>query len=604
MCISQNDLADKIAHIASMDLIYRSARRIAILLEDIQLDKNEEEAGLAYAGFYADLCREIKNAGLEGAEKAWCAHESRMTRHQKVNNPLFLCFGSGGRVISFEFRFIHYLGLYLSSKEPQDFSLGLDAKAKINDPNPVTLRQRWWRIQRLMPDVGQTDSALQHLVSILAFGCFLKRDLISIALNTGGIPLSFDGEDIQCVEEAIWRFALLVLASGDLVPFVASGSKLWIAHGERRSISWLPKPDQGVMDDELPNPLPKSITAVTREYIELDLLVFEAMPKQASPESQDKATCLISKHNLNGLADQHFTALGQNAQTVIRSAISAMMRITPNSDISHVCLHRYLSLAIDNGLNWILDFPRIMRKITSDAWLHGIIGDATDPNLAPAARTLLAFFNQPTTTPDGNDTDLVARATRSLTTLINPCLLLFTPSPRLLPLSPSLGTAALTPGTSNKSYVAVPAALAHLPGHYERAWVLEPFDPVAPPERLSDMLPPANLRIVKDGEKEDGRKIEDVMPVLNSDYEDRRAARDDVRRTWRLRRRQAVFGCPGRVWAEEGKVMLDKGDVRLEGGEGLVLLRKQRVYGAEDYPWGEIHAAMQKVVAEAGKELG
>ena len=185
LCIDQGDANDKADHIGAMDVIYRSARRVAILLEDVQLDKDEEEAGLTFARFYDGLCRELKNRGLEREEKSrfiheyfpcreqefcdngkgrilaaakpfamkvlsarwysrgWCAHESRMTKHQKINSPLLMCFGSDGRVLAFEFRFIHYLGLYLSESEPPQNLLGGEFRDRFHDPEPKTLRQLW-----------------------------------------------------------------------------------------------------------------------------------------------------------------------------------------------------------------------------------------------------------------------------------------------------------------------------------------------------------------------------------------------------------------------------------------------------------------------------
>ena len=44
--------------------------------------------------------------------------------------------------------------------------------------------------------------------------------------------------------------------------------------------------------------------------------------------------------------------------------------------------------------------------------------------------------------------------------------------------------------------------------------------------------------LARDGE-EVPHKLEDVLPVLNSDYADRRAAMGDV---WKVRRRQEVYG--------------------------------------------------------------
>jgi hypothetical protein len=69
LCINQDDTADRRRHIGVIDAIYRSARRVVILLEDVQLNKDEEAAGLTYAGFYKDLCREVADHGLDGEEK-------------------------------------------------------------------------------------------------------------------------------------------------------------------------------------------------------------------------------------------------------------------------------------------------------------------------------------------------------------------------------------------------------------------------------------------------------------------------------------------------------------------------------------------------------
>ncbi|KAG7284577.1 hypothetical protein NEMBOFW57_010955 [Staphylotrichum longicolle] len=579
LCINQNDHENKIAHIGAMDAIYHSARRVAILLEDVQLQKSEEEAGLVYAQFYEDMCREVKDGGLEGAEKGrfvdeyfprkaqelrdserghilaavksfamkmmgarwysrgWCAHESRMTKHQKVNNPLFMCFGSKNQVLSFEFRFIHFLGLHLSDWEPKEMFHDLQPMKRFNDPEPKNLRQLWFRIQRLMPDVGSVISTMQHIVSVLSFGCSKGGDLISIALNTAGIPLYFAGNDAQSVGKVVWKFTLLVLASGDLAPLVALGSKLRLPGPRGEIISWATHPDQGVIDEPLMNPLPASITAITPEYIELDLLVFESLPKAATAESLAAAASLITEHKLDAIADNLFSALPDNTQYTIDIGISAITNIKATAKPLQTLRHNLLALALDNGLDWTLAFPSVMQQSTT-AWLHGTLGTTSDPLLIPAAEAFLALFSKPPSAAPPSST--LGLLTRSLTTLLDPRLFLFTAEARRLPLSPSLGHAVLTPSTSNRAYVAIPAALAHLPGWYDRAWHVEPFDPAGKPEELADLLPREDLRLAKEGEEV--LKVEDVVPVLNSDYEDRRAKREDERGTWRLRRRSKVFG--------------------------------------------------------------
>ncbi|KAK4119799.1 hypothetical protein N657DRAFT_693430 [Parathielavia appendiculata] len=683
LCINQDDPADKTAHIGVMDAIYRSARRIVILLEDVQFDKAEEEAGLAYQGFYEDLCRMVNEAGLEGEAKAmlvsgyipyrekelrdrgmghvlapaksfvmkvlaarwfqrgWCAHESRMAKHLKTNNPLFLCFGADNRVLSFEFRFIHYLGFYLTNLEPLEQLLYERRMNHMPGPGLKTLQQLTWRIQMLMPDGRATVSAMQHLISVLSFGILKKGDLISIALNTAGIPLYFDGGDVRHVEEVIWLFTLLVLAANDLVPLIAAGPRLRIPSLGQDILSWAIHPNQPLVDDQFENPLPGSITAVTPEYIELDLLVFESLPKPASPESQAKATRLIAEHNLDAIADELFSAFSDTTQSTIRTGVDAMLSIRPTSRPLQNLRHLYLSLALDNGLDWLLAFPSTMLQTTStSAWMFEPLGDQTHPSLIPAVHSLLALFNStppPPSNTDNNNTsesqprqsthpvvtpEQLETLNRALTTLLDPRLLLFTPNPRRLPLSLALGTAALTPAASNRSYIAVPACLAHLPGHFERAWVIEPFNPpvdgveaAASAARATsrdnkEELPRADeITVVKDGvvPEEGLQMIEDVVPVLSSDYADRRAPmRDDEGRgMWRVRRRQTLFGCsPGglEVWTEDGRGVLERGAEALGGGEGLVLLRRQRVYGAEEYQWGRMLEEMQKVMSLDGVE--
>ncbi|KAK3361817.1 hypothetical protein B0T24DRAFT_537859, partial [Lasiosphaeria ovina] len=322
LCINQASNRDRTAHVAAMDIVYRSARRVAILLEDVQLTADEEAAGLAYAGFYAELSRELAENGLEGAAKsnflfgyfprreqqeaaasaasggsnplkagrafamkmlgarwysrAWCAHESRVVPHRKIDNPLFLCYGHDGRVLQFEFRFVHYVSMYLSDNDPSpsDSVSNVHAMSQaLNDPNSVTLRQRYWRILKLMPDATQGISAMQHLISILSHGCAQQGDLMSIALNTAGVPLYYRGDAVKTVEDVIWIFSLLVLAAGDVMPLVVDGPESKIVCGTgtgKETLSWMTRPMQGAREEQLLTPWPNSITAATAQYIELD----------------------------------------------------------------------------------------------------------------------------------------------------------------------------------------------------------------------------------------------------------------------------------------------------------------------------------------------
>lgn len=67
--INQDDQAHITAHLGVMDTIYRSARRVAILLEDEQPKKDEEKAGLGFERPHKDLLQDVMDLGLESEEK-------------------------------------------------------------------------------------------------------------------------------------------------------------------------------------------------------------------------------------------------------------------------------------------------------------------------------------------------------------------------------------------------------------------------------------------------------------------------------------------------------------------------------------------------------
>lgn len=143
-----------------------------------------------------------------------------------------------------------------------------------------------------------------------------------------------------------------------------------------------------------------------------------------------------------------------------------------------------------------------MKEATSNpGWIHGPMGsedsDSThNPSIVAAAAFILEnHFPGPIDKSRSQD-DPAQTATLRLvraalsTIFLDPRLAFFTAAPRRLPIlgprtfpssSPSEEDFAFVSTTSNRAYVAVPACLAHLPAHYKRAWMVEPFDPLVHP---------------------------------------------------------------------------------------------------------------------------
>ncbi|KAH8901810.1 hypothetical protein BR93DRAFT_973219 [Coniochaeta sp. PMI_546] len=594
LCINQDDTEEKIAHIGAMNIIYRSARRVLILLEDVQLSADEGNSGLVYSDFYADLVREVEERDLEGPAKAefvetyftqqvhllqsgrnrhlilsirsfalkilgarwysraWCAHESRTAQHRKVNNPLFLCYAHNGTVLSFEFRFIHYLSYYLCKSEPAEPPSGTALAVSLSSSYPTTLRHRWWRMNRLLPERDSVSSPMQHLVSILPFGCQNKGDLVSIALNTWKTPLLYDGE-IHTIEHAIVVFSLLAIASGDLTPLVTSGSKLTLLNDSTndQAVSWLVHPLHGVLDGRMTMTLPGSITSVTAEYIELDLLLFTSLPEDATPDSFQKAAQIIELNNLMDIHRDLAAAADEAVQQTMQNITAEIAGLAPDRQAHLRTFHqRWLALALDCGLDWILGFADIIEGDSWGDWPSGSIDATADCRLANAANSVLALFNcqkNSVSRPPG----CVNNTVRFLACLLDPRLIFFTTSPRRLPVGPGPADWAIVPTISNRCWVAVPKAVAHLPSWQERAWIIEP------------LVLKGNTEVRK--------------PLLTSDFGDCRVKKNNWADAWQLKRRERIFGSDFPVQR-----------CVTRSNEHAILLQQQKVYGAQDYDWGAV----------------
>jgi hypothetical protein len=430
---------------------------------------------------------------------------------------------------------------------------------------------------------------MQHVASILSFGCRYTHDLISIALNTAGIPLCYNGNGASSVADVLWMSSLLVLASGDLVPLVMDGSKFEVTAAGGNFISWATNPHQGILDDRLPNRLPDSISGITREYIELDILVFESSPKPPSAASQAKALQLIAAHELNAIADGFLTLANETVHSTVSRLVTL---ITHQTNPLHSFIHTFLSLSLDNGLRWILQFPLAESQSATDIWMYGTLGSNTDDRLTAAAHSLLALFQPPSESAntrqqpkkEEEESITILNLIQFLAALLDPRFYLVNTHPRRVPFNANdnTGTAFITPPVSNRSYIAVPTAIAHLPSWFYRAWVLEPFDPAAPAERLTNLLLPGEGR-EKGGKEAEGEGEEEKGPViLTSDSEkDERAPMPSAEgAAWRMRTKNPIYGVAQSEWERVVDSLLDA----RRTGDGVVLLRRQRVYGAENYP--------------------
>jgi len=602
VCIDQKNEKEKQVAIGSMDVIYRAARRLIIALEDVQLDEKEAKAGLKYADMYQKMSRifterepsiderfrlieELFILRIEDLEdshrflvkilnarwffRAWCAHEIKVNPHTKINNPLFLCFSHNGVVLSFEFRFIYFFANHIKQKYPEHgprvieiFKIW-DSPSQSNTVN--TFIQGFRRISNLLRQTQ--DSYLpKFLLRMSQFDCQVKTDLIAISLNASKIPLTFNGTlDPAKTESCFFIFVLLALALGDLNPLLVQGRTLAIPSSNEYSestsaVSWVDLPHSAWSGERLLGLDISSIHAVTLEYIELDIYLLTKQPKPASETSLLKARSLIEKFSLT----THSQEVGCNEwDAEALKAIQANRR-------EPLFLESFLASAVDNGLPWILHFPRVLETESSvGSWSKGIFfASALAASLKPAAEELLSHFNvSAETDPSKNFDDEFLKPAMRFFTYITDARLNFTNLPRSISTrasstSDSDADFGFTTRISDRSYIAIPVTLSHLPFFENRAWVVEPGEIPFRPDLFTPTLTP------RDGEE---LKLEDILPVMSADTSDRREI-PNKQGTWCLRSKHLLVGC--------GEIVPD--------GEAVMLLQKQRIYGAVDYDWAAI----------------
>jgi len=604
LCINQADSNEKKVAIGAMDILYRAARRLVILLEDVQLDKEDEDAGRSYLKVFEDMCQEVNEKRLTGQAKnefiqgyldireqdmkverqdrrlkatkfvvrmlsarwysrAWCCHESRVTPQRPVNNPLFLCYGNDGQVISFEFRFINWLAGCLCASQGASTlvaATSVDKKGHgILVPAPKELRPLFYRLVSLTPDTDDNVSVMSHLAQILPAGCSDKGDLVSIALNTSNIPLFYKSNlKVKTVGEAIYVVSVLALAAGDVVLLSshADGNKIHIPNSQGRTVvTWAMSPEFTLLEQIARSPTPKTITKVQPEYIELDLILFPSSPLMASQSSMEKAMEMIENQQLHDLAHD-LEVKDTELVKSIYSSIKDKSHWSPS--LLKLSLQIWIAISIDCGIDWIRRFPKIMRDGTEEGWALGILSYAEpcDAKIESAALTLLSHFDITRENTSNFDEDYLRSTVQFLSCIMDTRLRFLSTIPTRLPIGGK--DFAITQATTNTSYIVVPVAIKHLPLWYKKAWVVEPFEG-------SEDLSMKFDKVIRNWRN--GR-----VPVLASDDADMRAARNGTLGAWKLRKKQTIFGCPPWVQPMVG-----------EGNE-IKHLSRQKVYGEEGYP--------------------
>ena len=230
VCIDQTNLNEKAHAIGNMDLIYRCARRVIILLEDVELSEDEEQALRCLTGLPDSSADEEfhitgndveRNVGSQSKPtllklvqavrkiisarwftRAWCAQE-----YQLAPTRIFVVACRKASYVALGSNFFLNFRFELDKIDPVLCDCLQDL-----DSSPF---ESYTYGIRTFSNTEVENAVFETFYNVCMLKSALLCDKISIALNISGLGLDFQG-DINLEHECKWILASIALASGDI----------------------------------------------------------------------------------------------------------------------------------------------------------------------------------------------------------------------------------------------------------------------------------------------------------------------------------------------------------------------------------------------------
>lgn len=310
VCINQRDEEEKQRAIACMDIIYRSCRKLVVLLEDVELTDDEAALCKRYDECYTpyDYTKHPYNeseipylisisdkvAAARWWQRAWCFHEFIVAepwaykRHSNLHTAAFIMGVGGKRTITTSWLTLQ--GILVT------VTLQLGHKTLQSKQIDSLLASLQDRTSPLLDDHNRkagaiTASFVARFNSIAQTGCLLPGDRLSVYLNLTGLSLAYFRSTEPTANEVYYLAVLLSLAAGEKTALTFAKSEQLVMNGKS---SWLMR-SLAQFDTTLEKFTLggiKGIHSVSVHRLEIDLVFFEN-PSRECTVSELSATYAI-----------------------------------------------------------------------------------------------------------------------------------------------------------------------------------------------------------------------------------------------------------------------------------------------------------------------
>lgn len=292
VCQEQQEGDEKQRAIACMDVVYRSCRRLVVLLEDVELTDEEvtlcarydvpetrwdinPEPGGGDAAVLVSLFDKVARA--RWWKRAWCLHEFVVgepwssKRHQEVHNTVFVLGHGKYRTMT-----VHWLTL-------QSILITVTAKLDHHTPDSEYVEPVLSGLDdRTSPLLDSTDrkagatrsSFMARFNSVAQTSCSKAGDRLCVCINLLGLGLAYMRVEEPTMDEVYYLAVMLALAAGEKIPLSFSGMEPLLLGGSQ---SWLMRPitatDTTLRKFTLGDV--KGIHRIAADRIEVDLVFFK-----------------------------------------------------------------------------------------------------------------------------------------------------------------------------------------------------------------------------------------------------------------------------------------------------------------------------------------
>jgi hypothetical protein len=295
MHINQDDPDEKLHAVANMDAIYRNASRVCILLEDVSLHSSEALALRKW--FHVDSIGQSARFtrymhATDFGETAISPvsffnafqkiHHSRWFRRAWCRQEHVLSWSADYYLVDSEGYCQDYNVADLEAFEQQAFK-------SFENVLPISVRARRLHIEHgLEPMFARLPSELfEYFVRLNALECTYREDIVSIALNTSGIYLSYSKKsEVKC--DTAFILAVIALGAGDVSVLEGRRSPIYKPFGYQVGFSPLYKKESAIGSKERATihctiPDEWGNRTLTKRKAELDAFFLESQPRRWPP---------------------------------------------------------------------------------------------------------------------------------------------------------------------------------------------------------------------------------------------------------------------------------------------------------------------------------